>query len=153
MGEDVRWNDPTAQRPFIAEIVKVKLSDLDLTSISQVSLADETIYFVGHRGKESTLYFMHVYYFFSTQNKPNSMPDSALASPVPHRDQPPPKSRVIVAHPRPSTVLQQPDFLYIRSSPYSLTLKTQQNHYDIANYSSPIELVTHPLSLFPVVVW
>jgi hypothetical protein len=36
----VRWNDPTAPRPFIAEMVKVKLTDLDLTSIDQVSLVD-----------------------------------------------------------------------------------------------------------------
>jgi hypothetical protein len=80
---------------------------------------------------------MHVYYFFSSNSKTNGPQDSAaLATPVPHRDQPPPKARVIVA--KPATTLQNPDFLYLRTAPYSLSLKTQQNIYEIATYTSPI---------------
>jgi hypothetical protein len=65
VGDEVRWNDPT--RNYILDIVQIKLVESELSKIEKIHLIDETIYFLGHRGKESTLYFIHVYYFFSTK--------------------------------------------------------------------------------------
>ena len=134
VGEEVRWNDPTVPKPFIIDMVKIKLTDLDLGSIDEVCLVDESIYFMGHRGKESSLYCVHTYFFFNSSIKLNLLNESAMASPVPLRDQPPPNSHVIVSHPRSMSSLQSPDFLYLSANSRQLSLKSQQVIYEIANY-------------------
>ena len=67
VGEEVRWNDPSISKPFICDIVKIRLSDLNLGNIDQICLVEENIYFMGYRGKESNLYTMNTQYFFNNK--------------------------------------------------------------------------------------
>ena len=51
----------------IAEIIKIKLTELDICKMDQFSLGDDSIYFVGYRGKEPTVYLIDIFYFFHSQ--------------------------------------------------------------------------------------
>ena len=95
-------------------MIKIRLTDLDINAIDQVCLVDETVYFTGHKGKDCNLYFMHVSCFFNNIAKSNNATETVLAPQVPQRDQPPLKCKVIISHPRSSTNMQTPDFLYIK---------------------------------------
>lgn len=152
VGEEVRWNDPQAPKPFILDMVKVKLTDLGISGVEQVKLVDDTVYFLGHRGKENVLYYIHVYYFFNSQLR--TAQEVTLASPLPLRDQPPANTNILINHPRGSSSQHSTDYiLYSSASPVSLTLKSQQNLYDIANYANPIEVFSLASSMFPILVW
>jgi hypothetical protein len=62
VSDDVRWNEPS--KDHVLDLVKIKLVDLEINKIEQIQIIDETIYFIGHKGKEKTLYYVHVRYFF-----------------------------------------------------------------------------------------
>lgn len=144
----MRWNDPSVSRPvapFISDIVKVRIADLNLGNIDQICLVDENIYFMGYKGKEVNLYTIHTYFFFN-----NKTTEQSILTLLPQKDQPIPKARTIVNHSRNA---QNPDFLYVKSDPASLTLKAQQVTYEISSFSSNINVYTPPVIMFPVLVW
>jgi hypothetical protein len=72
-------------------MVKIKLMALEINKVEQMQTMDDTIYFIGHRNREKTLFSIHVSTFFQSV-------DSPIINAFPTKDQPPYNSKTFVFH-------------------------------------------------------
>ena len=66
VGHEVLWNDNEVPRAYLAEVVKIRLSDFDYGNADKISISEDITYMRCHKGKEAAFYLLNVVNFFYT---------------------------------------------------------------------------------------